>query len=267
MSATPIPRSLAMTVHGDVDLSILDEKPAGRMPVETRTLPDTRLDEVISAVGRAISKGEQAFWVCPRVEDDEDGSAAVTRHTMLDHVYEQPIGLVHGRLSSQAKEEALERFRAGQTSVLVATTVIEVGVDVPGATIIVIEGAEKFGLAQLHQLRGRVGRGSKKSFCLLVYTPPLGATAKQRLDTLRKSEDGFYIAEVDFKLRGPGDILGTAQSGLPNFRFIDLSRHQGLLAISQKDVAVRFSDISSIPIAAQFLLKILGPDNDTGPNV
>jgi ATP-dependent DNA helicase RecG len=267
MSATPIPRSLAMTVHGDVDLSILDEKPAGRQPIETRALPDSRLDEIISAVDRAISRGEQVFWVCPRVEDEEDGSAAISRHAMLDEIYEKPVGLVHGRLPSQAKEDALERFRNGETSVLVATTVIEVGVDVPGATIMVIEGAERFGLAQLHQLRGRVGRGNKKSHCLLVYSPPLGATARQRLDTLRKSEDGFYIAEVDFKLRGPGDILGLAQSGIPNFRFLDLSRHQGLLATSQKDAAMRLRAGETVSDSLLTLLQLLGPEQAAAPKI
>lgn len=267
MSATPIPRSLAMTIHGDVDLSILNEKPAGRQPIETRVIPDTRLDEIIGAVERAITRGEQVFWVCPRVEDEDDGSAAISRHAMLDDTYEKPVGLVHGRLPSQAKEDALERFRNGDTAVLVATTVIEVGVDVPGATIMVIEGAERFGLAQLHQLRGRVGRGNKKSHCLLVYSPPLGETAKKRLETLRKSEDGFYIAEVDFKLRGPGDILGLAQSGVPDFRFLDLSRHQRLLAISQKDAAVRLPSGQGIPENLVSLLQLMGPDPATSPKI
>ena len=260
MSATPIPRSLAMTIHGDVDLSILDEKPVGRLPVETRTIPDGRLEDVINAVGRAIRGGEQVFWVCPRVEDDEDGSAAISRHAMLDELYEEPVGLVHGKLSSAAKDAALEAFRRGDTSVLVATTVIEVGVDVPGATIIVIESAERFGLAQLHQLRGRVGRGSKKSFCLLVYTPPLGETAKKRLDTLRQSNDGFYIAEVDFNLRGPGDILGLAQSGVPSFRFLDLSKHQGLLATSQKDATLQLPEGATLSSEQIALLSLLGPE-------
>ncbi len=268
MSATPIPRSLAMTIQGDVDLSVLDEKPAGRKPVETRTLPDSRIEDVVSAVGRAIGRGEQVFWVCPRVEDEEGGMSAVLRHAMLDEIYEQKVGLVHGRLSSQEKTNALEAFRAGETSVLVATTVIEVGVDVPGATIMVIEGAEKFGLAQLHQLRGRVGRGSKSSFCLLVYTPPIGETAKKRLDTLRKSEDGFYIAEVDFNLRGPGDILGLAQSGVPDFRFLDLSRDQGLLAMSQKDAAFRAaSKTEDQSRLEELFLEMFSPLADDRPKV
>lgn len=267
MSATPIPRSLAMTIHGDVDLSILDEKPAGRKPVETRTIPDTRLDDIINAVGRAINKGEQVFWVCPRVEDEDGGTSAITRHAMLSDIFELPVGLVHGRLKPQDKTAALEAFRDGKTSILVATTVIEVGVDVPGATIMVIEGAERFGLAQLHQLRGRVGRGDKPSFCLLVYTPPLGVTASKRLDTLRKSEDGFHIAEVDFKLRGPGDILGLAQSGLPNFRFLDLTRHQDLLAMSQKDAVLRASRAVYSTDTTNFFLKILSPIETERPKV
>lgn len=231
MSATPIPRSLSMTVYGDIDLSILDEKPAGRQPVDTRLIAASKIGDVLDGVVRAVSRKEQVFWVCPNVEDENDDSiSAVARHAVLSELLEGGVGLVHSRLKADEKQAALERFRSGETRVLVATTVIEVGVDVPNATIMVIEGAERFGLAQLHQLRGRVGRGSKASFCILVYTPPLGETARTRLNTLRESEDGFYIAEVDFKLRGPGDVLGLAQSGLPDFRFIDLSKDQMLLA-------------------------------------
>lgn len=268
MSATPIPRSLAMTIHGDVDLSVLDEKPAGRQPVETRIIPDARLDEIVAAVGRAIERGEQVFWVCPRVEDDDDGPSAVARHAMLSDIYQKPVGLVHGRLSSEEKTGALETFRMGQSSVLVATTVIEVGVDVPGATIMVIEGAERFGLAQLHQLRGRVGRGNQKSFCILLYSPPLGVTAKRRLETLRESEDGFHIAEVDFELRGPGDILGLEQSGVPNFRFLDLTRHQGLLAVSQKEAAtLQLEGESDLTPPQQQLMRLLATHSDRGPRL
>lgn len=264
MSATPIPRSLSMTLNGDIDLSILDEKPIGRQPIDTRVIPDTRLDSVFSAVSRAVSRGEQVFWVCPRVEEDEDGRAAITRYAMLDEILEKPVGLVHGRLPAIEKEAALEAFRNGETSVLIATTVIEVGVDVPAATIIVIEGAEQFGLAQLHQLRGRVGRGSDKSYCLLIYTPPLGETATKRLDTLRKSQDGFYIAEVDFKLRGPGDILGLAQSGIPIFRVLDLGRDQGLLAMANKDAEYEFAQNTAggdhiMSDALRLLVDLLAP--------
>lgn len=234
MSATPIPRSLSMTVHGDVDLSILDEKPAGRQKIDTRTLPNARIGDVIDGVKRAVGRGEQVFWVCPSVEDDDEHFSAVSRAAVLDDLLPGNVGLVHGRLSPAAKTIELERFKDGETRVLVATTVIEVGVDIPNATIMVIEGAERFGLAQLHQLRGRVGRGDKASFCLLVYAPPLGQTAKTRLQTLRDSEDGFYIAEMDFKLRGPGDILGLEQSGIPDFRFINLTEDQQLLGMANR---------------------------------
>ena len=235
MSATPIPRTMAQAVHGDLDVTILDEKPAGRKAVETRAIPDTRIDEVIDAVGRAIRRGERAFWVCPKVDVDDDDSTAVGRHAALKDQLGVPVGLVHGRLKPTEKDTALEDFRTGRTKILVATTVIEVGVDVPEATIMVIERAEGFGLAQLHQLRGRVGRGDKPSFCLLLYRPPLGETARERLETLRRTEDGFEIAEADFKLRGPGDMLGLRQAGATDYRVIDLSRHVDLLAIAKKD--------------------------------
>lgn len=235
MSATPIPRTLAQAVHGDLDISILDEKPAGRQPVETRVIADTRLDDVVDAVGRAIKREERVFWVCPRVEAEEDGGSAVQRAAMLKDMLGIPVGLVHGRLKSDEKDAALEAFRTGDTRILVATTVIEVGVDVPDATIMVIERAEGFGLAQLHQLRGRVGRGSRKSFCLLLYRPPLGELARQRLETLRETEDGFEIAEADFKLRGPGDLLGVRQSGAVDYRVADLGRDTDLLPVARQD--------------------------------
>ncbi|WP_373004060.1 ATP-dependent DNA helicase RecG [Hyphomonas sp.] len=235
MSATPIPRTLAQAVHGDLDVTILDEKPEGRKPVETRAVPDTRIEEVVDAVGRAIKRGERAFWVCPKVDVDDDDSTAVGRHAALKDQLGVPVGLVHGRMKPTEKDSALEDFRSGRTKILVATTVIEVGVDVPEATIMVIERAEGFGLAQLHQLRGRVGRGDKPSFCLLLYRPPLGDMARERLETLRRTEDGFEIAEADFKLRGPGDMLGVRQAGATDYRIIDLSRHAELLAIAKKD--------------------------------
>ena len=235
MSATPIPRTLAQAVHGDLDVSILDEKPPGRKPVETRAVPDTRLEDVIEAIGRALKRGERAFWVCPRVDVDEDDSSAVARHAALEDELHVKAGLVHGRLKAAEKDAALEDFRTGRTRILVATTVIEVGVDVPEATIMVIERAEGFGLAQLHQLRGRVGRGDKPSFCLLLYRPPLGETARERLDTLRRTEDGFEIAEADFRLRGAGDILGVRQAGMTDYRIIDLAKHAALLEIARKD--------------------------------
>ncbi len=265
MSATPIPRTLAQTVHGDLDVSILDEKPAGRQPVETRAIPDTRLNDVTDAVGRALSRGERVFWVCPRVDaDDEDSSSAVSRAAMLRDALGADVGLVHGRLKGEEKDAALEAFRTGKTRVLVATTVIEVGVDVPEATIMVIERAEGFGLAQLHQLRGRVGRGSQKSFCLLLYRAPLTEMARERLDTLRQTEDGFEIAEADFRLRGPGDLLGKAQSGLIDYRLISLPEHAELIEIARKDAqsAVETADNISKSRASglSLLSQLLSPD-------
>ena len=235
MSATPIPRTLAQAVHGDLDVTILDEKPVGRQKVETRVLPDSRIEEVISAVDRAVARGERAFWICPKVDVDDDESSAVARHAALSDQLSCSVGLVHGRMKPDEKDAALEAFRTGQTGILVATTVVEVGVDVPEATIMVIERAEGFGLAQLHQLRGRVGRGDKAAFCLLMYRPPLGETAPQRLDTLRTTDDGFLIAEADFELRGPGDVLGLRQAGAIDYAVIDLSKDADLLRIARSD--------------------------------
>ena len=235
MSATPIPRTLAQAVHGDLDISILDEKPPGRQPIETRVIADTRLDEVVDAVGRAMARDERVFWVCPRVDADDDDASAVQRAAMLQDWLKAPVGLVHGRLRGEEKDEALEAFRTGKTRILVATTVIEVGVDVPDATIMVIERAEGFGLAQLHQLRGRVGRGTRKSYCLLLYRPPIGDLARERLETLRRTEDGFEIAEADFRLRGPGDLLGVRQSGAVDYRVLDLAEHADLIPVARTD--------------------------------
>jgi len=265
MSATPIPRTLAQTVHGDLDVSILDEKPAGRQPVETRAIADTRMSDVVTAVGRALERGERAFWVCPRVDaDDEDGSSAVSRAAMLREALRTEVGLVHGRMKGEEKDAALEAFRTGSTKILVATTVIEVGVDVPEATIMVIERAEGFGLAQLHQLRGRVGRGSKESFCILLYRAPLTEMARERLDTLRRTEDGFEIAEADFKLRGPGDLLGKAQSGAINYRLIRLPDHSDLIEIARKDAEAAETQAGTIaPSRAEglsLLSQLLSPD-------
>ena len=265
MSATPIPRTLAQTVHGDLDVSVLDEKPAGRQPVETRAIADTKMSDVVSAVGRALERGERVFWVCPRVDaDEEDGSSAVSRAAQLKDVLRTDVGLVHGRMKGEDKDRALDQFRRGDTKILVATTVIEVGVDVPEATIMVIERAEGFGLAQLHQLRGRVGRGSKESFCILLYRAPLTEMARERLDTLRRTEDGFEIAEADFKLRGPGDLLGKAQSGLVDYRLIDLSEHGDLIDIAAKDAQLATETADSIdPKRAEglsLLSQLLSPD-------
>ncbi|MCE9522467.1 MAG: ATP-dependent DNA helicase RecG [Alphaproteobacteria bacterium] len=237
MTATPIPRTLALTAYGDMDMSRLTEKPAGRKPIATRALPLSRLDEVIGAIERTVQQGDRVFWVCPLVEENEDLdlTAAEQRFDELSKTFGERVRLIHGRMKSAEKDKAIGDFRTGNAQVLVATTVIEVGVDVPDATIIVIEHAERFGLAQLHQLRGRVGRGSKPSSCLLLYQSPLGETARARLDCLRNTDDGFVIAEEDLRLRGAGELLGERQSGLPEFRLADLSLHGELVAAARDD--------------------------------
>ena len=237
MTATPIPRTLALTAYGDLDVSKLDEKPAGRKPIETRILPMQRLDDVIDGVGRAIKKGDQIYWVCPLVEDSEliDLSSVEDRHRQLTAIFGERVGLLHGRLTAQEKEAMSQAFKRGAYDILVATTVIEVGVDAPNATIMVIEHAERFGLAQLHQLRGRVGRGDKQSSCLLLYKGPLSVNGKSRLEIMRQSEDGFLIAEKDWELRGSGDLLGARQSGLPAYKLADLDRHKALLETAVQD--------------------------------
>ncbi|HUI20835.1 MAG TPA: ATP-dependent DNA helicase RecG [Methylocella sp.] len=237
MTATPIPRSLVLTYFGDMDVSNLREKPAGRRPVETRALPLERMDELIERLKRALAQGARAFWVCPLVEESEelDVAAAEERFTHLQKIFGGKVGLVHGKMKSRDKDEAMTAFAQGTTQILVATTVIEVGVDIPQATIMVIEHAERFGLAQLHQLRGRVGRGGDKSSCLLLYKAPLGETAKARIAIMRETEDGFRIAEEDLRLRGEGEVLGTKQSGLPGFRLADASVHAPLLTLAREE--------------------------------
>ncbi|OHC46619.1 MAG: ATP-dependent DNA helicase RecG [Rhodobacteraceae bacterium GWE1_64_9] len=237
MTATPIPRSLALASYGDMDVSVLDEKPPGRKPVKTVLVSDQRLDEVVAHMARAVAEGRQAYWVCPLVEDSElvDYASAEARFQQLRATLGDRVGLVHGQMPPAEKDAAMARFVAGETAVLVATTVIEVGVNVPNASIMVVERAEVFGLAQLHQLRGRVGRGAAQSTCLLMYQAPLGETGERRLQTLRDTEDGFRIAEEDLAMRGAGDLIGTAQSGLPRFRVADLERQSALMEIAQSD--------------------------------
>jgi len=239
MSATPIPRTLMMTVYGDLDTSRLTEKPPGRQPITTRAMPLERYDEVVEAVARAVGRGAKAYWICPMVEESEmtDLAAAEERHRVLAALpaFRGRIGLVHGRMKSADKDRAMAEFADGPVDLLVATTVIEVGIDVPAATVMVVEHAERFGLAQLHQLRGRIGRGDRPSTCLLLYQAPLGEVARQRLAILRETEDGFRIAEEDLRLRGGGEVLGTKQSGLPALRLADLARHAELIAVAHDD--------------------------------
>ncbi len=244
MTATPIPRSLALASYGDMDVSVLDEKPAGRKPIKTVLVSSTRMDEVVGHLARAVAEGRQAYWVCPLVEDSEvvDYASAEARFASLRAALGDCVGLVHGQMAPADKDLAMSRFVAGQTKVLVATTVIEVGVNVPNASIMVIERAEIFGLAQLHQLRGRVGRGLAESTCLLMYQAPLSETGKRRLTVIRDTEDGFRISEEDLAMRGAGDLIGTAQSGLPRFRIADLERQAGLMAIAQSDARRLLAD-------------------------
>lgn len=267
MTATPIPRSLALAQYGDMDVSVLDEKPPGRTPIKTALVATERIDEVIDHLRRAVSEGRQAYWVCPLVEESEtsDLIAAEARFQKLRAALgEGTVGLVHGQLPPAEKDAAMARFVAGDTAVLVATTVIEVGVNVPNASIMVIERAESFGLAQLHQLRGRVGRGAAASTCLLMYQAPLTEGGRQRLTTLRETEDGFRIAEVDLEMRGAGDLIGVAQSGLPRFHVADLEKQAGLMAIAQSDARRLLSDDPSLESprgrAARLLLWLMRQD-------
>jgi ATP-dependent DNA helicase RecG len=259
MTATPIPRTLVLTYFGDMDVSELREKPSGRMPIETVAVALDRLHEVVEAVQRAVDSGARAYWICPLVEESEevDLANAEARFAHLQEIFGTSAGLVHGRMKAAAKDDAMERFANGSTPVLVATTVVEVGVDVPEATIMVIEHAERFGLAQLHQLRGRVGRGKDKSTCLLLYRAPLGATAKRRIETMRETEDGFRIAEEDLALRGEGEILGTRQSGMPGFKIADASVHRDLLETARRDAALIVTNDPSLKSERGAALRVL----------
>ena len=248
MSPTPIPRTLALSIHGDMDLSVLDEKPPGRMPIATAAMPMSRMEDVINAIDEASKRDERAYWVCPLIAESEavDLAAVEDRHQELKARFGEGVELVHGRMSPTQREAAMERFRTGQSFLLVATTVIEVGVNVAEATIMVIEHAERFGLAQLHQLRGRVGRGDKRGSCVLLWKPPLGEQAKERLDALRRNDDGFVISEIDFKMRGAGDMLGTQQSGLPPFRLVDPEAHAALLGAADKEARLAIEHDSEL---------------------
>lgn len=237
MTATPIPRTLTLTAYGDMEVSRIMGKPEGRKPIDTRLIPQDNVEDMIARFAAQVAQGVQIYWVCPLVEESEilDLAAAEERYITLQHHFGEKVGLIHGRMKPAEKDAVMEKFARGDVSILVATTVIEVGVNVPNATIMVVEHAERFGLAQLHQLRGRVGRGEKQSFCFLVYATLLNNTAKERLKILRETEDGFLIAEKDLELRGSGEVLGTKQSGLAEFRLADLTAHADLLLSARQD--------------------------------
>jgi ATP-dependent DNA helicase RecG len=243
MTATPIPRTLLLAGYGDMDVSRLDEKPPGRKPVKTSAAPLERLSEVVEGVARAVKGGAQVYWVCPLVAESEvlDLAAAEERHAALKKQFGGKVGLVHGQLLGREKDRVMADFASGALAILVSTTVIEVGVDVPNASIMIIEHAERFGLAQLHQLRGRVGRGAAESSCVLLYKQPLGDVARERLNVMRETEDGFVIAEEDLRLRGGGEVLGTRQSGLPAFRIASLPEHDELLTAAQDEARLKLT--------------------------
>jgi ATP-dependent DNA helicase RecG len=244
MTATPIPRTLVLTHFGDMDVSILREKPRGRQPIDTAVLSISEYDRVIARLKARVEEGAQAFWVTPLVEESEvlDVVSAEDRFAALKQVFGDQVALVHGRMSAAAKQDVMDSFQRNETKILVATTVIEVGVDVPNATIMIIEHAERFGLAQLHQLRGRVGRGSQRSACLLLYKEPLSETANARLETIKDTEDGFVIAERDLELRGQGDLLGTRQSGMPGYHLAVADVHRHLLEYAHDDARTILRD-------------------------
>jgi ATP-dependent DNA helicase RecG len=266
MSATPIPRTLALAVHGDMDVSLLDEKPPGRKKIHTIAKPITKMEEVVEAIRDAAARGERAYWVCPLIEESEmlDLAAVEDRYAEMKERFGGHVALVHGRMSATARDAEMERLRSGDAFLLVATSVIEVGVNITEATIMVIEHAERFGLAQLHQLRGRVGRGDKPGACVLLWKPPLGATARERLDAIRRSDDGFVIAEMDYKLRGMGDIMGVQQSGFPPFHFVNGEVHAGLLAQADAEARIAIGRDPDLTRprgqAIRFGLRLFGAD-------
>jgi ATP-dependent DNA helicase RecG len=265
MTATPIPRTLAMTLFADLDVSSIRELPPGRLPVQTVALPEDRRASLVTRVREACHQGQRAYWVCPLIEDSNalDYQAAESTYAMLvESLPEIGVGLIHGRMRAEEKDRVMKKFAAGKLGVLVATTVIEVGVNVPAASLMIIENSERMGLSQLHQLRGRVGRGTEQSSCVLLYKSPLSAVAKQRLAVLRNTNDGFEVAQQDLELRGPGEVLGKKQTGLMQLRVADLVRDAALLPIVQK---LARHLLKKQPAAVEQLVqRWIGPDNRYG---
>jgi ATP-dependent DNA helicase RecG len=259
MTATPIPRTLLMTHYGDLDVSRLTEKPAGRKPVTTTLVSLDRVEEVVDGLRRAVAGGAQVYWVCPLIEGGgpSDLAAAEERHAHLMQVFGERVGLLHGGMSGAAKDAVMAEFTADRLKILVSTTVIEVGVNVPNATIMVIEHAERFGLAQLHQLRGRVGRGANQSYCVLLYKPPLGEIASERLTIMRDTEDGFVIADKDLDLRGGGEVLGSRQSGSPEFRIANVPGFEKLLEAARDDARLILNGDPGLASARGQALRVL----------
>ena len=268
MSATPIPRTLELTQYGDLDVSRLDEKPPGRQPITTSVLPMDRLDAVLERLGQVIQTGAQAYWICPLVAEnvEVDLASAEARAVALKARFGDRVGLVHGQMPGAEREAVMAAFAANELSLLVATTVVEVGVDVPNATIMIIEQAERFGLAQLHQLRGRVGRGTGKSACVLLYDPPLSQVAQARLEVVRSTEDGFLIAEQDWAMRGGGDPLGLRQAGLPAYRFADPVAHRDLLLAAADDARIHLARDPDFSSARGKALRVLSELFDWKPD-
>jgi ATP-dependent DNA helicase RecG len=259
MTATPIPRTLALTLYGDLDVSVIRDLPPGRLPIRTAAKPDSRREEVYAFVRRQLEAGRQAYVVYPLVEESAkvDVKAATEMADQLAHVVfpEFPVGLLHGRMKAAGKERVMKAFAAGELPVLVCTTVVEVGLDVPNASVMIVEHAERFGLSQLHQLRGRVGRGPHPSYCLLMYQAPVSDDARERLRAMTETTDGFELAERDLQLRGPGDFFGTRQAGLPTFRLIDLVRDRDLLDAAQREAEASFAEAAPTPAAAAKLME------------
>lgn len=259
MTATPIPRTLVLTAYGDMEYSKIDQVPEGRKPVDTRVMPITKMNDVINGLQRKLAEGARAYWVCPLVEESEkiDLAAAEERFETLKKIFGKDVGLVHGKMKEKDKDAVMEQFKKGEIKILVATTVIEVGVNVPEATVMIIEHAERFGLAQLHQLRGRIKRGFQASNCMLLYAYPLSETSRSRLNTMKETEDGFEIAEKDLELRGGGEILGTRQSGFCEFRFADMAVHKNLLLTANRDAQMILATDPNLETPRGQALRIL----------